>query len=278
MVTIGKINELQVVKRVDFGVYLDGGDLGEILLPQKYIKVDIKPGDKISVFVYFDSDDRIIATEKVPKAQVGEFAFLKVIDVSRVGVFMDWGLEKDLFVPYREQREKMMKGKSYVVRIYFDEQSNRIAASSKIEKFLDPEPKELEFNQAVKLMITHKTDLGYKAIINNKYQGMIFNDDIFVPIQIGQVHQGYIKKVRSDGKIDLNLVESGYAKIDDFAQKILRILKANQGYLAINDKSKPELIYKLFGMSKKNYKKSIGALYRERLISIEKGGIRLINN
>jgi uncharacterized protein len=276
MVQIGKVNKLKVIKKVEFGLYLDGGELGEILLPKKYITDQADLDDFIDGFIYFDSEDRIIATTKIPYAQVDEFAFLNAVDVSHIGAFLDWGLEKDLFVPFREQKEKMISGKSYVVRIYLDDLSNRIVASSKIERFLYLKPKELEENQPVNMLISHQTDLGFMAIVDNRYQGLLFKNDIFRPIKIGQSLKGYIKKIRSDGKIDLSIHPSGYEKIDDLSQKIINILQNNDNFIAVTDKSKPELIYHLFGMSKKNFKKSIGTLYKQRLISIKNEGIRLI--
>ena len=278
MAQIGKINELKVIKTVDFGVYLDGEDLGEILLPQKYVADDLKINDSINVFIYRDSEDRSIATTAIPYAMLDEFAYLRVIDVTDVGAFLDWGLEKDLFVPFREQHTKMERGKSYIVRIYFDNKSMRLAASSKLDKFFYSTPAELRVNQQVKLLITFKTELGYKTIIDNKYQGMLFNDDIFQSIKIGQSLTGFIKKLRSDGKVDVAIHPSGYGKISELSEKILKILKDNKGYIAVTDQSKPELIYHLFGMSKKNFKTSIGNLYRNRLIRIEKRGIRIVND
>jgi len=276
MIKIGKVNNLKIIKKVEFGLYLDGGELGEILLPKKYFNDDVEIDDFIDGFIYFDSEDRIIATTKIPFAQVDEFAFLNVVDVSRIGAFLDWGLEKDLFVPFREQNEKMIRGKSYVVRVYFDDISNRIAASSKIERFLYLKPVELEENQPVNMLISHQTDLGFKVIVDNKYPGLLFKNDIFRTVKIGQSIKGYIKKIRSDGKIDLSIHPSGYGKIDELSQKILNILKSNDDYISVTDGSKPELIYQLFGMSKKNFKKSIGTLYKQRIISLEKEGIRLI--
>lgn len=277
MSEIGRVSELEIIKKVDFGVYLDGKNLGEILLPKKFLENDPEIGNFIKVFIYLDSEDRIIATTKMPYALIDEYAFLTVADVSRVGAFLDWGLEKDLFVPFREQREKMVRGKSYLVRIYLDDKSNRIAASSKIDKFIISLSEDLSENQPVNMLISYQTDLGFKAIIDNKYQGMLFKNDIFRPIKIGQLIKGYIKKIRPDGKIDLSIHPSGYGKIDALSQKILNVLKDNDGYISVTDRSKPELIYHLFGMSKKSYKISIGALYKSRLIIIEKTGIRLIN-
>ena len=277
MVEIGRVIELEIIKKVDFGVYLDGENLGEILLPKKFLENDPDIGDFIKVFIHLDSEDRIIATTKMPYALIDEFAFLMVADVSRVGAFLDWGLEKDLFVPFREQREKMVRGKSYLVRIYHDDKSNRIAASSKIDKFIISPSEDLAENQPVNMLISYQTELGFKAIIDNKYQGMLFKNDIFKPIKIGQLIKGYIKKIRPDGKIDLSIHPSGYRKIDALSHKILKVLKDNDGYISVTDRSKPELIYHIFGMSKKSYKTSVGALYKSRLITIEKTGIKLVN-
>jgi predicted RNA-binding protein (virulence factor B family) len=254
MAEIGRVCELEIIKKVDFGVYLDGENLGEILLPKKFLENDSEIGTFIKVFIHLDSDDRIIATTKMPYALIDEFAFLMVADVSRVGAFLDWGLEK-----------------------YHDDKSNRIAASSKIDKFIISPSEDLSENQPVNLLISYQTELGFKAIIDNKYQGMLFKNDIFKPIKTGQLIKGYIKKIRSDGKIDLSIHPSGYGKIDALSHKILKVLKDNDGYISVTDRSKPELIYHIFGMSKKSYKASVGALYKSRLITIEKTGIKLIN-
>ncbi|MGM0568268.1 MAG: CvfB family protein [Elusimicrobiota bacterium] len=276
MIQIGKYNYLPVVKEVDFGVYLDGESFGEILLPSRYVPKECSVGDILDVFLYKDSEDRIIATTEKPYAEVGEFAFLKVVDVTRVGAFMDWGLAKDLLVPFAEQKEKRMeKGKYYVVRIYLDEKSERIAASAKLSKFLDNEAAGYEKGEEVDLLIYAKTDMGYQAVINNSHTGLVYKTEVFSPLKIGQKTKGFIKKIREDGKIDLCLQKPGYGKIEGIAEKILEKLKEEGGFIPLSDKSNPEIIYRKFGISKKNYKKAVGALFKKRLITISSKGITL---
>lgn len=276
MVKIGIYNLLMVVKEVEFGVYLEGGRYGEILLPARYVPKRCRVGDILEVFVYKDSEDRIIATTQKPYATVGEFAFLRVVAVNEVGAFMDWGLLKDIFVPFREQKEKRMEeGKSYIVRICLDEKTERIIASARLGKFLNDDPACYKEAEKVSLLISSKNELGYKAIINNSHIGQIYKSEVFKTLCIGQKTGGYIKKIRDDGKIDLCLQKEGYEKIDDIAQNILKKLKESGGFLAVTDKSPPELIYNMFGISKKTYKKSVGALFKERIITINKDGIRL---
>ncbi len=279
MIQIGKYNSLQVVKKVDFGVYLDGGSLGEILLPDRYVPEECSAGDTLEVFLYKDSEDRLIATTQKPYAQVGEFAYLKVADVTRVGAFMDWGLPKDILVPFAEQKEKRMeKGKYYVVRIYLDKKSERIAASSKLGKFLDNNTSGYKAREQVNLLIYAKTDMGYRAVINNSHTGLIYETDVFSEINIGQETKGFINKIREDGKIDLLLQRPGYGKIKGIAGEILEKLKKEGGFIAAGDKTDPEIIYSKFGVSKKSYKKAIGSLYKKRLITISPKGITLKEN
>ena len=276
MLEIGKLNELRVVKEVDFGIYLDGGEYGEILMPKRYVPGDCKPEDVISAFIYRDSEDRIIATTEKPDAMVGDFALLKVVSVSTVGAFLDWGLPKDLLVPYREQSHKMETNKRYVVYIYLDSDSERIVASTKINRFLDNLPPEFEENQEVDLFIISKTDMGYKAIVNNSHTGVLYENEVFQHIKQGQRLKGYIKKIREDEKIDLCLQKPGWEKLDDLSVKIIEYLKDNDGFIELTDKSEPEKIYQVFEASKKSFKKAIGALYKKRLIKIEEFGIRLV--
>jgi len=276
MLEIGKINKLKVVKEVDFGIYLDGGEFGEILMPKRYVPENCKPEDLINAFIYRDSEDRIIATTETPKVMVGEFALLKVASVTTVGAFMDWGLPKDLLVPYREQSHKMEKDKSYVVSVYLDNESERIVASTKISRFLDNLPPVFEENHEVDLFIISKTDIGYKAIINNTHTGVLYKNEVFRPIVQGQKLKGYIKKVREDEKIDLCLEKPGFEKQDAMSKTILDYLNDNEGFVELTDKSAPEKIYSIFQTSKKNFKKAVGSLYKKRLINIEDNGIRLL--
>lgn len=275
MAKIGQQNLLEVVKITPHGAYLQGGWLGEILLPKRYVPENCEKGDPVNVFVYLDSEDRFIATTQKPKAQVGEVAFLKVIAVNQVGAFLDWGLPKDLLVPFSQQQTTMEEDKSYLVYVYSDEETHRIAASSKLNKFIERHPENYEKGQKVELIINALTDIGYSAVIDHKDWGVLFYSDVVKPLKIGQKVKGYIKRVRDDGKIDLSLQAPGYAKVDDLSLHILSTLKQNDGFLALSDKSHPEQIYSTFGISKKSFKMSIGSLYKQRLITIENKGIRL---
>jgi len=276
MIEIGHTYELKVIKEVDFGVYLDAGDLGEVLLPSRYVGDELSVGDSIKVFLYLDTEDRPVATTDAPKVQVGEFAYLEAVDTTNVGAFLDWGLEKDVLVPFAEQHRPMEKGRSYLVYLYIDDQDKRIVASSKIDKFLDDdEPHDFKQNQEVDLIIANSTDLGYKAIVNNSHWGVLYKNEVFQRLSFGQSIKGYIKNVRPDRRIDLSL-QGGKQTRDKYSNTILKYLKKNNGYAAVHDKSDPKLISDLFGMSKKAFKRSIGGLYKQRVISIEADGIRLI--
>ena len=275
MAEIGVYNNLRVIKEVDFGVYLDGGEHEEILLPRRYVPENCKVDDNIRVFIYLDSEDRFIATTETPYAKVGDFALLKVVAVESVGAFLDWGLLKDLLVPFGEQSPTMEIGKSYVVKVYVDKQSNRIAATTRLDRYLDNEPGNFHAGQEVELLICNQTDIGYKAIINGTHWGVLYSNEVFQPLKSGQKIKGYIKKVREDNKIDLSLHKPGYERVDDITDTILNVLKEQGGFISVTDKSSPETINKLFGVSKKTYKKAIGAIYRKRLITIESDGIRL---
>ncbi len=276
MAEIGRFNYVEVLRELDFGVYLDGGELGEILLPRRYVPSQCKPGDYIEVFIYIDSEDRIIATTERPYAAVGDFALLRVVSVSEFGAFLDWGLSKDLLVPFREQQQKMEEDRWYVVRVYLDRKSNRIAASSKLDKFLDKTPGSFREGQGVDLVVCDRTDVGYKAIINGTHWGVLYHNEVFQQLQPGEQVPGFIKKVREDGKIDLCLQKPGYGKIDDIVEQVLNTLKDRGGFIPVTDKSSPDTIAGLFGISKKTYKKAIGALYKKRLITIEDDGIQII--
>lgn len=276
MTEIGKLNILNVVKELDFGIYLDGKQLGEILMPRRYVPAGTKPGDDLEVFIYLDSEDRFIATTEKPFAMVGDFALLDVVGVNSIGAFLNWGLPKDLLVPFREQKQKLEVGNSYVVFVYLDMETNRIVASAKPEKFLDRSPSNFEEGEEVELLILNKTDLGYKAMINKTHTGVLYKNEVFQPLEKGQQLKGYVRKVRPDGKVDLILHKPGYEKVDDISKQILDKLKEKNGFIMLNDKSSAESIYDMFRVSKKTYKKAIGALYRERIITIEENGIRLI--
>jgi uncharacterized protein len=275
MVNPGKRNLLKVKKVVDFGLYLDGGESGEILLPRQYVPEGVPPGEELDVFVYYDSEDRMIAITGKPLVEVGQFAFLRCVDVTHIGAFLDWGLPKDLLVPFREQRNKMQKGKSYVVYVYVDPVSQRIVASEKVDKFLDNLPVDFEPGEEVDLMIYSESVIGYKAIIDEVRSGILYRNEVFQELEPGMRLKGYIKKVREDQKIDLMIHKPGYQKLDAFAEKILEFIKANGGSMEITDRSSPEVIYETFGISKKNFKKAVGGLYKKKLVVIDKDRIGL---
>lgn len=275
MIEIGKYNTLTVVKIVDFGVYLDGGEWGEILMPKEYVPENCSPDDEVRVFIYFDSEDRIVATTEEPAVQVGEFAFLKVVAVSGVGAFLNWGLRKDLLVPFREQRDPMVEGRSYLVYVYVDKSSDRIVASAKIDKYLDQVFPDYEPMQEVDLLVARKTDLGYAVIVNQAHWGLVYDNEVFQLLRIGQKLKGYVKRVREDEKIDVVLQSVGFAKIEGLAGMVLEKLKDYGGVLDLSDKSNPEEIYRVFGCSKKNYKKALGTLLKQGLIEIGESEVRL---
>jgi predicted RNA-binding protein (virulence factor B family) len=274
-IEIGKQHRLKVNRLVEFGAYLDGGNQGEILLPSRYMPSGLKSGDNLLVFLYLDSEDRLIATTEEPLGMAGEFCFLKVVATTQIGAFMDWGLPKDLLVPFREQKQRMKKGSSYLVYIYIDDQSGRIAASSKLEKFLNQHPTGLTVGENIEALVVQKTDLGYKVIINQTYPGMIHQQDVYQSLKTGQKLSAYIKKIRADGKIDVTSRQPGFNGVMNLMDRILAVLNEKGGSLPINDTSPPARIYELFGVSKKTYKKAIGVLYKKKLIDIDKNGIRL---
>ena len=275
-IKLGEYNLLEVVKEVDFGVYLDGSEDGEILLPTRYVPQGCKPGDVLNVFIYLDMDERLIATTLQPYVKVGEFACLEVAWVNQYGAFLDWGLMKDLFVPFREQKMKMLKGNSYVVHVHLDEDSYRIVASAKVEKYLSKDMPEYNAGDEVEVLVWQKTDLGFKVIVDNKFGGMIFKNEIFTDVRTGMKMTAYIKQVRPDGKIDLELQKGGVKKVEDFADTLLEYIRSNGGSTPLNDKTEADVIYSTFGVSKKTCKKAVGDLYKKRLIVLEgEQGIRL---
>lgn len=274
-VELGKYNQLEVVKAVDFGVYLNGGDDGEILLPSRYVPEECKPGDVLNVFIYLDNEERLIATTLQPFVQVGEFACLEVAWVNEYGAFLDWGLMKDLFVPFREQKMKMQKGRRYVVHAHVDEDSYRIMASAKVERYLSKDFPEYQPGEEVEVMVWQKTDLGYKVIVDNKFGGLVYRKEIFKALEPGMRMQAFVRQVREDGKIDLTLQKDGAQKVGDFSEILLQHIKDNDGFTSLNDKSDAEEIYEAFGVSKKTFKKAVGDLYKKRLVVLVEGGIRL---
>lgn len=275
MAEIGKFNVLNVVKQVDFGVYLDGGEFDNILLPKRYVPEGTKVGDSVDVFIYADSEDILIATTVRPRATVGQCAYLKVTDVNDTGAFLDWGLPKDLLVPYKEQHKPFELGKSYVVYIYVDEYNDRLLASSRLSRHLSEEAMYFKADQKVKLLICGKSDMGFKAVVNHSYLGLIFRDDAFKPVKYGQKIDGYIKDVRDDKKINLSLQLPSGAGKKELTEQIVDYLKAAGGSSGMTDKAEPDDIYDIFNVSKKNYKKALGALYKQKRITITPDKITL---
>ncbi|MFL2531934.1 MAG: S1 RNA-binding domain-containing protein [Porticoccaceae bacterium] len=275
-IEIGKFNNLQVVKIADHGVYVDGGEEGTILLPNRYVPEGLDIDDWVEVFLYFDSDDLLIATTETPKATVNSVELLKVIDTNRVGAFLDWGLPKDLLVPFSEQQHPMKEGESYMVYVLHDHETDRILASSKLNRYFEEESQTLEPRQAVDLRIFDKTELGYKALINNEYLGLIFHVDAFRPLKIGERLPGFIKAIREDGKIDLIISQHSSGGDSSLEDQIVALLKASGGESSLTDKSDPDLIYRQFKVSKKKYKNALGALYKRKLIVITREKISLV--
>lgn len=274
-IELGKFNTLEVVKRVDFGLYLDGGEEGEILLPARYVPEGCCPGDVLKVFIYLDNEERLVATTLTPLAQVGQFAFLEVAWVNQYGAFLNWGLMKDLFVPFSEQKMKMQVGKKYLVHVHLDEESFRIVASAKVERYLSKEKAPYTPGQEVDILVWQKTDLGFKAIIAHAYAGLLYESEIYRPLHAGMALKAYVKQVRDDGKIDLTLQKPGHAGVEDFATTLLEHIRANGGRTPLNDKIPADEIYAIFGVSKKVFKKAVGDLYKKRLIVLSEDGIRL---
>ncbi len=274
-IALGRYNTLRITRKVDFGVYLNGGADGDILMPQKYVPINAEIGDEVDVFVYADSEDRLVATTEKPLATVGQFAYLKVTNVTRFGAFLDWGLTKDLLVPYGEQRSRMQVGESYIVYIYVDANTRRIAASEKTGKYLDNIAPRYEPGEEVDALIESRTDLGYKAIVNNAHTGIIYHSDVFRPMHIGQRIKAYIGKVRDDDKIDLLLQKTGFGKVDNLRQSITQRLRENGGRMAVGDKTDPDTIRLAFGCSKKAFKMTIGAMYKDGEIRIGENEITL---
>ncbi|HRL94519.1 MAG: GntR family transcriptional regulator [Pseudomonas sp.] len=270
MALIGRYNSLQVVKHTDFGLYLDGGADGEILLPKRYIPKDTpsEVEDWLNVFIYLDSDDKLIATTEKPKVQVGEFASLKVLEINSIGIFLDWGLSKDLLLPYSEEKRSLEAGQYCVVHVYLDKHTRRITATARLDRYLDVRPAAYQVGQAVDLLVAEATDMGFKAIINNQHWGLIHKNEVFKFLRSGMREKGFIKELRADGKISLSLQPVGQEAANSLHEKILQQLQANGGTLAVSDKSPPEVISGLFGVSKGNFKKAIGALYKQGQIVI----------
>ena len=274
-IELGKFNQLEVVKEVDFGLYLDGGEEGEILLPTRYVPEGCQVGDMLNVFLYLDIDERLIATTLTPLVQVGQFACLEVAWVNQFGAFLNWGLMKDLFVPFSEKKMKMQVGRKYVIHAHLDDESYRIVASAKVERYLSKDIPDYAPGTEVDILIWQKTDLGFKAIIDNKHSGLLYENEIFCTLETGMQMRAFVKQVREDGKVDLILQKPGFEKIDDFSKTLLDYIKEHGGRIHLNDKSPAEDIYDTFGVSKKTFKKGVGDLYKKRLISLQENGITL---
>ncbi len=276
MADIGRLNRLRIIKKLDFGIYLDGGDLGEILMPIRYVPDACEIDDALEVFLYRDSEDRLVATTEQPFAMVGEFALLKAVSVNKFGAFMQWGLMKDLLVPFPEQKPRMEEGKLYVVRIYIDKDSNRIVGSARLDGFLHRESEdEFDAGETVNLFIANRTDLGYQVIVDHSHWGMLHHNEVPKGLKRGENVAGFIKNIREDGRIDLCLHLRPSEKTDEIAHLIIDKLKRHDGFLALTDKSAPDDIHASLGISKGMYKKAVGALYKQKLITLETDGIRL---
>ena len=274
---IGRRSSLNVLRIIPHGAILDGGDLGDILLPKRYVSDELVDGDAVDVFVYFDSEDRIVATTEQPYVMRDQFAFLDVKEANKIGAFMDWGLQKDLFVPFREQKATIQANGNYLIYCYYDHESERLVGSTKTLKFLDTVPPEYQKGEEVTILITDEHELGFRCIINHLHSGMIYKNEIFTPVYVGTSYKAYIKLIREDEKIDVSLQPIGTTFSKSKKDPILEYLNAHDGVMFITDKSEPEMIYEAFGMSKKTFKKAVGHLYKEQRIRIEKDRIILLN-
>lgn len=275
-IKLGDYNLMRVVKEVDFGMYLDGGVEGEILLPSRYVPKGLKVGDEISVFVYLDQDERPVATTLQPLAKVGDFAYLEVAWVNEYGAFLNWGLMKDLFCPFREQKKRMEKGQGHIVHVGIDEDSYRMVASAKVEHYLSREMPPYAHGDKVSLLVWQKTELGFKVIIDNEFAGLVYADQVFRPLTTGDRLNGYVDRVRPDGKIDVTIQPMGRRNTEEFSEVLLQYLKDNNGHCDLGDKSPAELISDRFKVSKKTFKKAVGDLYKRRLIELSDNGLTLL--
>lgn len=275
-INIGAYNEMTVLREVSFGVFLDDGKEG-ILLPKRFLPEGLKVGDTVHVFIYHDGEGRLIATTQTPKAMAGDFARLKVVDVNRQGAFLDNGLMKDLFVPNSKMRDRMKVGSEYLVYVYLDLETRRLTATEKFDYVLSNDKLTVQEKDDVMLIVYRRTDIGYVVIINGKHTGVLHFSDIFQTIRVGDKLKGYIKKVYDDNRIDVAIGNRGYGRVEGESDKILRMLQEAGGFLPYHDKSNPEQIYEVFGMSKKTFKMTLGSLYKQRRIAMEEKGIRLLN-
>lgn len=277
MLALGKVNRLTVKKQVKFGYYLDALSWGEILLPNNVAPADLQIGQALDVFLYLDSEDQLIATTEQPKIKVGEVAMLQVVATTKVGAFVNWGLKKDLLVPFSEQQIPLKEGQKYLLYCYVDN-SNRIVASSKLDRHLHKTPAHYNAGDKVNIIVSEQTDIGYKAVVNHQHWGVLYKNEVFKPLRRGEQMSAFIVKVRDDGKIDLRLNASTFKQAQQLTEQILKKLEQNGGKLALTDKSSPELIYDAFGVSKKAYKQAIGTLYKDKKIVILDAGIILVNH
>jgi predicted RNA-binding protein (virulence factor B family) len=275
MIAIGEYNELEVLRDTSAGLFLGDNEGHDVLLPGKYIPAGTAVGDRLKVFIYKDSEDRIVATTEIPKITLHHFALLRTVMVNEIGAFMDWGLEKQLFIPYREQNKKMEEGRSYVIFMFLDEQTERLVGSARLNHYLDNESLTVRTGDEVDLLIWDKTDLGFNVIINEQHKGLIYDNELFTDVKTGDVIKGYIKNIREDHKIDATLQKPGYGQIEPSSQKILDVLRSNGGFLALSDNSSPEAITAQLQMSKKTFKKAVGTLYRKKTIVLKADGIHL---
>ena len=275
-IKLGDYNRLKVVKKVDFGMYLDGGVEGEILLPKRYVPEECKVGDELDVFIYLDQDERPVATTLTPLAKAGDFAYLQVTWINEYGAFLDWGLMKDLFCPFREQKKRMERGQGYIVYVGVDEDSYRMMASAKVEHYLSYDMPPYSHGDEVELLVWQKTELGFKVIVDNRFAGLVYEDQVFRPLTTGDRMKGFVDRVRPDGKIDVTLQPTGRRNTEEFSEVLLQYLKDNNGHCDLGDKSPAELIADRFKVSKKTFKKAVGDLYKRRLINISDNGLQLI--
>lgn len=276
MVAIGRVNTLRVVKEVDFGLYLDGGDLGEVLLPKRYVPEGTQVDQDLDVFIYLDSEDRHIATTEVPFAQADEFAFLEAVAVNKVGAFLDWGLMKDLFVPFREQHERMQVGEKYVVYVMVDPDTGRMLASSKLSFFMNNMPADFEVGEKVRVQVFEEIEIGYRVIVQDAFMGMLYKSEVFQKMEVGDKTEAFVKRVREDDKLDLSLSPTGRSKLSGIALVLFEYIQAQGGSIPLTDKSPADDIYAALQMSKKNFKKAVGILYKSKKISLEKDGIKVV--
>jgi uncharacterized protein len=279
MAAIGRFNTLTVLRRAPPGLYLDGGERGEILLPNRYVPQGVAPGDQLEVFVYLDSEDRLVASTETPRATVGQVATLKVISINRqIGAFLDWGLAKDLLLPFREQIAPLRVGQNVAVRIYLDEKTERVVASMKLDRDSALEPPRYRIGQPVEIIVSEKTPLGYKALVEGVHPGLLYHERIAIPVSIGRKLKGFVRAVRPDGKIDLSLDQAGYQRVAPLALRIVQALERNGGRLGLDDDSPPEAVRQAFGASKKAFKQALGTLYKSRRIRFSRPGIELLDN